>query len=301
MVRYAQRAEALGFDSVWVPDHFFFQGRPGVLTPYPEAWTLMTAIGVTTERVQIGSMVLAAAFRHPALLAKMAGALQELSGGRVLLGVGAGNQVAEHTAFGLGFDHRVERFAEYLEILHGLLHNETVTLGGKHYLVVDASLRMHHPRVPIWIAANGPRMLDLAARYASGWNGGGARGPDGEPFRSRLAALRVACQAAGRDANDIEISYAPNVLVLADAAAAREAVETLAAAQPNPTPNDVRNRFVIGTPDEVAAGLWQVVGWGASHLICSLGAEMFTLWSDSTLELFAHEVLPRVRSLQANS
>jgi alkanesulfonate monooxygenase SsuD/methylene tetrahydromethanopterin reductase-like flavin-dependent oxidoreductase (luciferase family) len=123
MVRYAQRAEALGFDSVWVPDHFFFQGPPGVLTPYPEAWTLMTAIGVTTERVQIGSMVLAAAFRHPALLAEMAGALQELSGGRVLLGVGAGNQVAEHTAFGLRFDHRVERFAEYLEILHGLLHN----------------------------------------------------------------------------------------------------------------------------------------------------------------------------------
>jgi hypothetical protein len=79
MVRYAQRAEALGFDSVWVPDHFFFQGPPGVLTPYPEAWTLMTAIGVTTERVQIGSMVLAAAFRHPALLAEMAGALQESS------------------------------------------------------------------------------------------------------------------------------------------------------------------------------------------------------------------------------
>ena len=81
----------------------------------------------------------------------------------------------------------------------------------------------------------------------------------------------------------------------------REAVETLAAAQPNLTPNDLRNRFVIGTPDEVAAGLWRVVGWGASHLICSLGAEMFTLWSDSTLELFAHEVLPRVRSLQASS
>src|SRR5205823_10316833 len=174
MLEQAQRAERLGFDSVWVPDHIYFQTLPGVLEPYPDAWTLMTAIGVTTERVQIGSMVMAAAFRHPALLAKMAGALQELSGGRLLLGVGAGNQVAEHTAFGLGFDHRVERFAEYLEILHGLLHNETLSLGGKHYQVVDASLRMHHPRVPIWIAANGPRMLDLAARYASGWNGGGA-------------------------------------------------------------------------------------------------------------------------------
>jgi len=301
MLGYAQRAEALGFDSVWVPDHFFFERRPGVLVPYPEAWTLMTAIGATTERVQIGSMVLAAAFRHPALLAKMAGALQELTGGRVLLGVGAGNQVAEHTAFGLGFDHRVGRFAEYLEILHGLLANETVTLRGKHYQVVDASLRMPHPPVPIWVAASGKRMLDLAARYASGWNGGGATSPEGEPFRSRLAGLRAACQAVGRDPDQIEISYAPTVLVLPDAAAAREVVDKLTAEPPGRTPEDVRNRSVIGTPDEVAAGLQRIVDWGATHLICSLGAEMFTLWSDSTLELFAHEVLPRVRKMQVTA
>jgi alkanesulfonate monooxygenase SsuD/methylene tetrahydromethanopterin reductase-like flavin-dependent oxidoreductase (luciferase family) len=301
MVHYARRAETLGFDSVWVTDHFFFGQPPGALTPYPEAWTLMTAIGATTERVQIGSMVLAAGFRHPALLAKMAGALQQLTGGRVLLGVGAGNQVAEHTAFGFGFEGRVGRFTEYLQILYGLLANETVTVHGRQYEVVEASLRMHHSPVPIWVAANARRMLDLAARYAMGWNGGGATTPDGEPFRSRLAGLRAACQAAGRDVSEIEISYAPNVLVLPDAAAAREAFDMVGARQAGLSADEVRTRFVVGTPDEVAASLQRIVSWGATHLICSLGVEMFTLWSDSILELFTREVVPRLRLSAANA
>src|SRR5258708_33523938 len=104
MLEYAQRAERLGFDSVWVPDHIYFQTLPGVFDPYPEAWTLMTAIGVTTERVQIGSMVMAAAFRHPALLAKKGGAVQELPRGPFLLPGGAARHVADHSAFWLCFD-----------------------------------------------------------------------------------------------------------------------------------------------------------------------------------------------------
>src|SRR5207302_7996348 len=112
-----------------------------------------------------------------------------------------------------------------------------------------------HPPVPIWVAANARRMLDLAARYAMGWNGGGATTPDGEPFRSRLAGLRAACQAAGRDVSEIEISYAPNVLVLPDAAAAREAFDMVGARQAGLSADEVRTRFVVGTPDEVAANL----------------------------------------------
>src|SRR6202040_1847161 len=147
----------------------------------------------------VGSGVRAPPFRHPALLAKMAGALQELTGGALLLGVGAGNQIAEHTAFGLGFDKRVGRFAEYLQILKPLLANERVTLHGKHYDLTDASLLMPHPPVPLMIAALGERMVRLAARYANAWNGGGAATPDGEPFRSRLKSLQAACTAIGRD------------------------------------------------------------------------------------------------------
>jgi alkanesulfonate monooxygenase SsuD/methylene tetrahydromethanopterin reductase-like flavin-dependent oxidoreductase (luciferase family) len=295
MLEYAQRAERAGFDSVWVPDHFFFQTRPGVLDPYPEAWTLMTAIGATTERVQIGSMVLAASFRHPALLAKMAGALQQLTGGRLLLGVGAGNQIAEHTAFGLGFDHRVRRFDEYLQILKPLLANERVTLHGRHYDLTDASLLMTHPPVPLMIAALGERMIGLAARYANAWNGGGATTPDGDPFRSRLAALQAACTAIGRDPAEIDISYTINVIVLPDAAATRATVAALENTPMFSSADEVRTRLAIGTPDEVYERLARIPGWGVNHLICSLGAQPFTTWSDSSMDLFVSEVLPRLR------
>ncbi len=295
MLDYAQRAERAGFDSVWVPDHFYFQTRPDVLDPYPDAWTLMTAIGVTTQRVQIGSMVMAAAFRHPALLAKMAGALQELTGGRLLLGVGAGNQIAEHTAFGLGFDHRVRRFEEYLQILRPLLDNQRVTLHGRHYDVADASLLMTHPPVPLLIAALGERMIGLAARYADSWNGGGAATPDGEPFRSRLAALQAACTAIGRDPSDIEITYTTPVIVLPSPAATRETVETLASTPMFSSAEEVRTKLVIGTPEEVYERLARIRSWGVDHVICSLGAQSFTLWSDATLDLFTSDVLPRLR------
>jgi alkanesulfonate monooxygenase SsuD/methylene tetrahydromethanopterin reductase-like flavin-dependent oxidoreductase (luciferase family) len=269
---------------------------PGVLDPYPDAWTLMTAIGVTTERVQIGSMVLAATFRHPALLAKMAGALQELTNGRLLLGVGAGNQVAEHTAFGLPFDYRVSRFDEYLQILVPLLANQRVTLQGRFYQVTDASLLMTHPPVPLMIAALGERMMGLAARYANSWNGGGAPTPDGEPFVSRLAALRAACTAIGRDPAEIDVSYMATVMVFPDAAAADQAVERLASGPFFKSAEEVRNRVAIGTPDQVVERLRLILSWGVTHLICALNAQPYLLWSDAVLDLFVKEVMPSLRA-----
>jgi alkanesulfonate monooxygenase SsuD/methylene tetrahydromethanopterin reductase-like flavin-dependent oxidoreductase (luciferase family) len=297
ILRYAQRAEQVGFDSVWVPDHFYFEWPPGVFEPYPEAWTLMTAIGATTRRALIGSLVLAAGFRHPALLAKMAGALQELTGGRLLLGVGAGNQAAEHMAFGLGFDGRVGRFAEYVAVLHRLVHNQRVTHHGRHYRLSDASLLMSQPAVPIWIAASGERMLSLTARYADGWNGGGGLSADGRRFRAGLDALRAACRQIGRDPNDLEVSCSASVLVLPSAAEADAMLERVAAAVPGWTPQTVRERYAVGTPEQVSDRLAQALEWGATHLICSMGGRPFTLWSDDMLELFVEEVMPRVRRL----
>jgi len=299
MLAHAQHAERVGFDSVWVPDHIYFQTLPGVLEPYPDAWTLMTAMGVTTERVQIGSMVMAAGFRHPALLAKMAGALQELTGGRVLLGVGAGNQIAEHTAFGLGFEQRVSRFDEYLQILHALLANAPVTLHGRFYQLTDASLLMKHPPVPLVIAALGERMIRLAARYASGWNGGSAPTPDGEPFRSRLATMHAACRAIARDPAEIDVSYTVNVMAFPDAAATEQAIDMLASGPFFKSAEEVRNRLAIGTPDQVAERLELIVSWGVTHLICSINSPPHTAWSDSALDLFVQDVMPRLRRVRA--
>src|SRR5207249_3499780 len=118
--------------AVWVPDHFYME-RPTKIETFPDCWTLLTAIGVSTERVKLGTMVLAAGFRHPALLAKAAGALQELSDGRLILGIGAGNQVNEHNAFDLGFDRRIGRFKEYLPLMARLMDGETVDHEGRHY------------------------------------------------------------------------------------------------------------------------------------------------------------------------
>src|SRR5690242_5618631 len=103
--------ERLGFDSVWLPDHFYFQQPAGFIT-YPDVWTLLSALAVKTERITLGTNVIAATFRHPAVLAKMAAALQDLCDGRFILGIGAGNQVPEHEAFGLDFAHRIGRFKE---------------------------------------------------------------------------------------------------------------------------------------------------------------------------------------------
>jgi alkanesulfonate monooxygenase SsuD/methylene tetrahydromethanopterin reductase-like flavin-dependent oxidoreductase (luciferase family) len=292
-LKYAQRAEQLGFDSVWVPDHYFFERPAGVLTPYPEAWTLMTAIGATTSRVQIGSMVMAAGFRPPALVAHMADAFQDLFDNRLILGLGAGNQIAEHTAFGIDFERRVGRFAEYLKILTALMAGETISVESRHHTLREATLRIQPRRAPILIAAGGERMLDLTAQYADAWNPAGGGGEQG--FKTRLAALHEAMRKHGRDPSQMEITASATVVVAPDKKTADGYVQTLMQIPPGGTEEQIRASFVVGTPDEVAATLRQRVEWGASHLILGIGGQPFSIWSEEMLELFGREVMPRLR------
>src|SRR5690242_8976954 len=126
--RIAQHAEAVGFDSLWLPDHLLFEfGEPGE-PPHGllEAWTLLAALAASTERVELGPLVLCSGFRNPALLAKMADTLDEISGGRLILGLGAGYHEREYRAFGYPYDHRVSRFEEALKIIHTLLRVGTI-------------------------------------------------------------------------------------------------------------------------------------------------------------------------------
>ena len=298
MLAYGKLAEDLGFDSVWVSDHYYFERPIGTLTPYPEVWTLMSALAATTERVAIGSMVLSATFRHPALMAKMASALHELSNGRLILGIGAGNQAHEHNAFGLPFDRRVGRFEEYLEIMTGLLKGESVTKDGKFYKLHDATLRIPTTPspVPLLIAGRGERMLGLAAKYGDSWNGGGAIQADGQPFVSTLASLHNAARSQGRNPDDIEITYVATTFVVPDSASVPGAIDTLCAVN-GISPEQARGQFIVGTPDEVVARFKQAIGWGATHFIVGLGAQPTTLWSRDMLDLFTREVLPRLRTL----
>jgi alkanesulfonate monooxygenase SsuD/methylene tetrahydromethanopterin reductase-like flavin-dependent oxidoreductase (luciferase family) len=168
----ALAAEEGGLDSVWGADHLIFREGDDT-TGIHESWTVLTAVAAVTSRVEIGPLVLALPFRNPALTAKMAAELDEVSGGRLILGLGCGWHRPEFDAFGYPFDHRVGRFAEGLEIVVPLLTGETVSFDGRYHQATDAELRPRPIRAggpPILIAGKRPRMLSLVARYADRWN-----------------------------------------------------------------------------------------------------------------------------------
>jgi alkanesulfonate monooxygenase SsuD/methylene tetrahydromethanopterin reductase-like flavin-dependent oxidoreductase (luciferase family) len=285
-------AEKCGFDAVWLPDHFFF-ARDGELETYPDVWTLLVALAVRTERVTLGTDVLAATFRHPALLAKMAGALQELAGGRFILGLGAGNQPKEHAAFGLDFEHRVGRLKEYLPILTALLDGQTVTFAGRYFTLEEASLRTVVPPVPLWLASGGPQMFDLTARFASGWNvAGGGRDP--ALIKDRFTAFEAACRKASRSLDEFTVCKMTFMAVAPDAAASRAMADELAT-RSRLAPEALAARTLVGTPDEIAAWLRTLTDIGVSHHILQIQpSDQWPNYGDA-LEFVAREVIPRVR------
>lgn len=285
-------AEQLGFDAVWLPDHYYFERSSGLET-YPEVWTLLTAIAVKTERILLGTNVLAATFRHPALMAKMAGALQEVSGGRFVLGLGAGNQTHEHAAFGLDFEHRVGRLKEYLPIMTRLMNGETVTFDGRYFTLHEASLRTFVPQVPLWLASGGPQMFDLTARYASGWNMAGG-GMDAVTVKDKLSAFGAACQAAGKRLQDFDVCKMTFMAIAADAASVRTMTEELAV-KAKVSPEMLATRTLVGTPDQIAAWLRTLTDLGVNHHILQVAeSDQWPNYQDA-LELVAREVVPQVR------
>ena len=196
---FGRQAEALGLDSIWVFDHLLFRtpGEPD--EGIREAWTTLAALAAVIPRVELGALVMCASFRNPALMAKMAATLDDLSGGRVILGLGAGWHEPEYDAFGYPFDHRVGRFEEDLEITTRLLRRERVTFDGRWRRTSEAVLVPEPERdVPVLVAAKGPRMLELTARWADAWNTAWFPGPDAR-LRARLAELDAACAVVGRD------------------------------------------------------------------------------------------------------
>lgn len=287
------RVEKLGFDAIWLPDHFYFE-RPAGIETFPDVWTLMTAIAVKTEKVKLGTNVIAATFRHPALLAKMFSALQELSDGRVILGLGAGNQINEHTAFGLDFPHRVGRFKEYLPILTGLLNGETVTFEGKYFQVKNASLRTVLREVPLWIASGGPQMFGLTAKYASGWNMAGG-GTEPALVKEKYDGFAAACAAAGKNVKDFEVCKMSFVGVAPDAASAAAMRDELATTS-NLTPEQLAGRMLVDTPDGLAKRLQAFTDIGVNHHIFSVAeTSQFPNYWDA-FELITKEVMPRIKA-----
>ncbi len=196
---FARLAEAAGLDSIWAFDHLIFRIRDEPDGGVREGWTTLAAIAAVVPRVKLGTLVMCSSFRNPALMAKMAATLDDLAGGRLILGLGSGWHDPEYRAFGYPTDHKVGRFAEDLEITARLVRGEQVSFDGRWRTVADAIL-VPAPgrRLPILIAAKGPRMLRLTAEWADAWNTAWFGRVD-DRLRSRLTALETACAAAGRD------------------------------------------------------------------------------------------------------
>ena len=167
----ARAAEDVGFDSIWVGDHALYRGDGREERGPWDAWTLLAALAACTERVRLGPLVACTAFAPPGLLARKAAAVQEVSGGRFVLGLGAGWNETEFRAFGIPFDHRASRFGEAFEIIRRLLAGERVTFEGRFESVHDAVL-LPAPvaRPPLMIGSTGERVLRMALAHADAWN-----------------------------------------------------------------------------------------------------------------------------------
>jgi alkanesulfonate monooxygenase SsuD/methylene tetrahydromethanopterin reductase-like flavin-dependent oxidoreductase (luciferase family) len=204
----AQQAEKDGFDSIWLPDHFFYRNPGEPTRGIWECWTMLSALAEATKRVEIGTLVACNSFRNPAILAKMATTVDEVSHGRLILGVGAGWNEPEYKAFGLPYDHRVARFEEALQILKPLLREGHTDFVGKYYQARNCEIVPRGPRPkgpPMMVGSEGgPRMLKLTAQYADLWNTGYMGKP--ETLAERRAKIQTTCHKIGRDPSTLGIT-----------------------------------------------------------------------------------------------
>lgn len=250
----ALTAEASGLDSVWAADHLLYRAPDEPLIGFWESWTLMTAIAEATERVEVGHLVLAAPFRNPTVLAWMANTLDEVSGGRLVLGLGSGWNETEFRAAGVEFEHRVSVFEDTLNVVLPMLRDGRADYDGR-YASGHAELRPPPRREggpPILIASKGPRMQRLAARDADRWNTAWYGMPQ-EPFWERRDGLYAACREVGREQAEIEINVGLSVID-------ESAIE----------PEDDRSRLLLAEPEAILDGLRAWQEQGVVEVICRL-------------------------------
>jgi alkanesulfonate monooxygenase SsuD/methylene tetrahydromethanopterin reductase-like flavin-dependent oxidoreductase (luciferase family) len=287
----AQRCDQLGIDSLWLYDHLYGPGAPGY--PSMEAWTLATALLSRTERIQVGHMVLCNQFRHPVVLAKMATTLDQISAGRLRLGIGSGSIEDEHDRMGLPwgtFRERSERLGETLEILHQAFSNEVIDFTGKHFTVRDMPVKpgpVQQPRPPIVVGGVGEKYtLPLVARYADVWNV-----PTyalGE-LEHKVSVLRSICDEIGRDPSSIVLSVEA-VMALAGDDASLPAVRSLAEKRFGVPAFGLKEGGLIGTPPAVVDRLNELRELGFGQIV------LFThdRGSDETLDLLASQVISQL-------
>ncbi|HUR48768.1 MAG TPA: LLM class F420-dependent oxidoreductase [Acidimicrobiales bacterium] len=283
----ARHAEATGWDGIWYADHFMPNGpveEPATTGPMNECWAVMAGLAAVTTRLRIGSLVCGNTYRHPAVLAKQAATVDLLSGGRLVLGLGAGWQENEHRAYGIDFFDvrtRMDMLEEACQVVKGLLTQERTDFQGKHYQLTDAPLapKPAQDPLPLLIGGGGEkRTMRIAARYADEWNVWGA--PD--RLRQKIEVLDRHCEDLGRDPKSIQRSAQALVFMTTDEAKLKEVRD-----MEIPTPH------IAGTPAEITEVMGEYRDAGVDEFIFP----DFTLGEDrnDVFDLFQAEVAPAVR------
>jgi alkanesulfonate monooxygenase SsuD/methylene tetrahydromethanopterin reductase-like flavin-dependent oxidoreductase (luciferase family) len=301
-------ADELGYDSLWVADHLML-GRDEAIM---EGWTTLAALAGVTKKARLGLIHQGHFFRNPALAAKMTTTLDHISGGRFIYFIDGGYGQREHAAYGVHYpetmEERMEEVVDGLQLTLALWGaDKPLTHQGKFFQVkeaVNTPLPVQKPHPPVWFGEAHPSILAACARYGDGWNtvpvGYGEVG-------RRLEALAEACAVEGRSINELERSLETQILVAPDTAGVRATLQQMIDLEPanggklleelkgflsgatDELPQSVKDQWIIGTPDEVAAQVQSYIDLGITH---------FLLWfmdapDAAGLELFAREVAPR--------
>jgi FMNH2-dependent dimethyl sulfone monooxygenase len=267
---FALAAQAADLDSVWMFDHFFNRRDDGSVQSMYESWTILSAVASITDRILLGTMVMCASFRNPGLLAKMAATLDDVSDGRLILGIGAGWHDPEYEAFGYPTDRRGSRYEEALIIVRRLLDGERVTFSGEFNQLRDAVLApAPSRRIPLLLAGDGPRVLRMTGRYGDAWNDNGFGLPD-DRLRTVLQRLDEALEEEGRDPTTVERTIGVTVR------------HPDVAVDPDDEP------AFQGTTGELAAMFDAYADLGVDHLILEVGPKTVASigWVADAIQLF---------------
>ncbi len=299
--RIMARVEELGFESLWRSDHFMsiVDSNRDVL----ETWVALTLTAAETTRLRFGSLVCPMTFRHPSLLAQMAVAVDTLSGGRLVLGLGAGWNEQEHRAFGIPFPPRTDRLhmlEEGIEVIVRLLGDGPAYFAGRYYQLDGANPRpkpSQRPRIPLLIGTTSAgRMLRIVARYADEWDVPGITAPTA--YRARCERLDAYCREINRDPRDIRRCVSTAYLIGRDAEelrrrgeAMQQLIPDLASHDPGAVPDILRAEgWLVGTPDQIIMQLQALANEGVERVMLQHNDQT----DFAALELLAGDVLPVV-------
>jgi F420-dependent oxidoreductase-like protein len=267
LVSIARHVESTGWDGFWIGDHFMPPAggfgdspddREGELRDTHEGWTILAGLAAVVPRIRIGPLVTGNTYRNPCVLAKMAATVDHISGGRVVLGLGAGWQENEHRHYGIGLpplSERMDRLEEAAEIIKSLFANTRTDFAGRHYEVTEAPLapKPVQDPLPLLIGGGGEkRTLRIVARFADEWNVWGSP----EIMGHKMAVLDRHCVEVGRDPAEIERSAAVLLFMTSD----RARMETLRADPPS-------RPSIVGPPGHVASEIARYVELGVDELI----------------------------------